>query len=236
MKPASSVEALARATSALVSEHDVTDVLASLLTDALGALRASAGGVLLSLDDGRMELLAASSHRTRELELFQVQEESGPCVDAVRSGQAVSVSGADELVRRWPEVGEAILAAGHTSVHAYPMHWHGTVLGAMNMFSDGDAGAAPDDQAVMGQAFADIATLVIVHPELSVEVVHERTRAALAGRTVVEQAKGVVAYRDGMSVEEAYDRLRDLARERQMTLTELCMTVVMAASRGARDL
>jgi hypothetical protein len=235
MKPASSAEALARATSALVAEHDVTDVLASLLSDALGPLGARAGGILLSLDDGRMELLAATSHRTRDLELFQVQEESGPCIDAVRSGQALSVEGADELVRRWPEVGEAILAAGHTSVHAYPMHWHGTVLGAMNVFHDGGAEVVPDDHSLLGQAFADIATLVIVHPELSVDVVHERTRAALAGRTVVEQAKGVVAYRDGVSVEEAYDRLRELARERGATLTELCAHVVMAASRGARE-
>ena len=236
MRSVSSAEAFARASSALVSEHDLTDILATLLADAVGSMNAQAGGILLVLEDSRMELLAATSHAAQALELFQLQEESGPCIDAVRSAQVVSVTGAEAIADRWSEVGAAILAAGHTAVRAYPMHWRGTVVGAMNIFFDHDPQDDTDQLHATGQAFADIATLVIVTPDtLSPESLQERTRAALTGRTIVERAKGVIAYREDINVETAYQRLRDLAREHGITLTAICERVLAAASQGRSE-
>jgi len=84
----SSIQALARAASALVREHDLTDVMATLLDDAVRSMGATSGGLLM-LDGDRLELLAATSHSAEHLELFQMQEQLGPCHEAITTGQAV---------------------------------------------------------------------------------------------------------------------------------------------------
>lgn len=122
-------EALARALASLVRESDVAAVLAELLDDARAVLGASAAGLLVRFESDGLELLTATSHCAVEVELFQAQQTSGPCVDAIHSGQQVHVSGADTIIARWPVVGPAIVAAGFVSVHAFPVRWHESPIG-----------------------------------------------------------------------------------------------------------
>ena len=227
----SSIQALARAASALVREHDLTDVMATLLDDAVRSMGATSGGLLM-LDGDRLELLAATSHSAEHLELFQMQEQLGPCHEAITTGQAVEVHGAEAIAERWADVGAAIVAAGHSAVRAHPMTWRGDVLGAVNLFGgDGLSSDQGIDLPTVGQAFADMATLVILTPErLSDEAIAERTRTALAGRTVVERAKGVLAYVEDLTVDAAYERLRELAGQGQVSLTAAAEEVLSKAS------
>jgi hypothetical protein len=226
----SSTEAFARVASALVRDHDLTSVLADLLADALSAMSAGAAGLLVQQGSARLELLTATSHEAAQLELFQLQERSGPCVDAMASGSPVWESGAERLEKRWPEVGRAITAAGHIAVHAYPLRWRERHIGAMNVFFT-ELPGDEDGLHVLGQAFADMATLVILHPEeLAASEIMERTELALAGRTVVEQAKGVIAYLQDVGIDEAYDALRARANRERLSLTAMAQRVVDGAA------
>ena len=236
MTASASTVALARAASAMVATHDVTDVLATLLTDAVTALSANSCGLLLVAEHGRLELLSATSHRAVELELYQVQVSTGPCFDAVHDGEPVFATGPDELVDRWDDVGRAVVAAGFTSVHAFPLRWRAQVLGAMNVFHAEPPTLSSDELALVGHAFADIATLVIVAPEeLSTTLLQRRATHALAGRAAVEQAKGVLSFRENIDVEVAYDRLQALARAHGASLTDMARRVLDSAVRGDTD-
>jgi hypothetical protein len=228
----SPTEALARAASALVRDHDLTGVLADLLADAQSALSAAAVGLLVETEPGHLELLTASSHATTQLELFQIQERRGPCVDALTSGSPVWESGTDRLESRWAEVGQAITAAGHVAVHAYPLRWRDHGIGALNVFF-GQPPADTPALRLLGQAFADMATLVVLHEEdLSARDIVDRTERALAGRTIVEQAKGVIAYLDDVPVEDAYLVLRQRAERESVTLTVMAQRVLDEAARS----
>ncbi len=92
--------ALGEATSALVGEFDITDLLARLLRGCAEVLDADAVGLLVTLPTGELELLAASSHRVEDLELYQVQQDAGPCVESVRLGRAIFATGGDDIERR----------------------------------------------------------------------------------------------------------------------------------------
>src|SRR5829696_3641507 len=116
-------EVLAAASSAMLGEHHVGDLLARLMTDCLEPMSAHAAAILV-VDDSQLALLSASTHRAAELEMLQTQESNGPCVEAIERGQLVTAIG-DELVERWDNVGAAIRDAGFVSVHAFPMRWHG---------------------------------------------------------------------------------------------------------------
>jgi hypothetical protein len=230
MTPRTAVEAFAHATSALTEVHDVTDVLAGLVRDYAGVLSAQAIGFLVLGSHGDLELLSATSHEVAELEMFQIQQDTGPCIEAIRTSMTVSVIGADHIQARWPQVGPAITGAGYQSVQAYPMRWHGHTLGAMNVFHAG-AAAVPTESAVLGQAFADIATVVMVQStDLTLEQVTSNVQRALQARTTIEQAKGVLAYQHSLDMAAAYELLLSLAAS-DSTLTATAAHVIAQAQR-----
>jgi len=221
------LQAMARAASTLVSDHDVTDVLAQLLADAAESLDASAAGMLLLRPGGLLEVLTATSHRALDLELYQAQERRGPCAEAATTDAVVIGTDLASIRARWPGLAPLIEAAGYVAVQAYPLHWHGQVLGAFNVFHERELSSQPRE---LGQAFADVATLVLVTPtHLSTPTLTSLVDAALGGRTVIEQAKGVLAYRLAVSTETAYSILVRRARDTGSSVTATAHDIVKSA-------
>jgi len=215
-----------RATSALVRDCDVTDTLASLLSDCADVLSVS--------DGGETELLSSTSHAIAELELFQIQQATGPCIDAITGNTEITAVGSAGILERWPEVGRRIVEAGYLSVHASPLRWHGKILGAMNAFF-ADEVTLTTEQTLLAQAFADVATVVVMKGVLlESNEVGAQVRAALAGRTVVEQAKGVIAQQQGLDMASAYDVLVTMADENGASLSAIAGNVVHRAQHESR--
>lgn len=224
-------QALADATAALVRDGDVVDVLSHLVRDCAAVLGADAVGLLVLAGDGHLELLSSTSHRVAELELYQIQQDTGPCIEAIRTATMVSSVGPEQIVGRWPDVGAAIVAAGYQSVHAYPLRWHDKLLGAMNVFR-ADAQDLDAESVALGPAFADMATIVILQSgELSSEDVTARVYRALQAGTAIERAKGVLAYSRNLDMAAAYDYLIALATERSASL-DVTAAEVIAQARG----
>jgi transcriptional regulator with GAF, ATPase, and Fis domain len=224
-------QAFVDAAAAMVQHHDVADTLARLLDDCADLTAAAAIGLLVKDSHGRLEILSATSHHAVELELYQLQHDTGPCVDAARDGIASSTRRDSEITARWNEVGDAIVAAGFHAVHAVPLRWHGQLLGALNAFHT-NPDTATDESLQLTQAFADIATVAIVQPAtLTSGQLEERIRTALDGRTVVEQAKGVLAHAGGTDMATAYQLLVQRANQNGSTLTEAATQIIQQAHR-----
>jgi hypothetical protein len=217
---------LAQAASTLVGEHDVTDALARLVMDLADVADAQAVAIVVLLDDGRLELLTSTSHRMAELEIFQVTNDEGPCIEVVRSGAAVSLEGEGAILQRWPVVGRAIVDAGFGGVHAFPMQWHGQVLGGLNVFSA--SSVALDESVIcLGQAVADVATLLILQEKNpDPDTIAERIRETLRGRVEVERAKGALAYQQSLDMARAYEVLLERAAATGRSLTETAKQVL----------
>lgn len=229
----STAQVFAAATRALVEDGDLHDVLLHVLDDCRRVLDAGAVGVMVQLGDGTLELLAATSHRTRELELYQIQADAGPCPEAIRTGSPVQVVGAAALRERWPAVGGAVVEAGFGSVEAFPVRWHGSVLGGLNVFRGPEQPVT--DAAALGQAFADVVSLLLVRrPDESCDDVALRVRQAIAGRAVIEQAKGVLAHQLGLDPGDAFDDLIRIAAEREVTVTAVAQQLLGEAQHAAR--
>ena len=222
-------QALTNVLGALIRDHETTDLFADLVRDCARLLPAAAVAVLVENGHGRLELLSATSHRAAERELYQAQEDRGPCVDTVRTGEPVSAVGETDILARWDDVGQAILDAGFLAVHAFPMTWGGRPLGGLNVFSESPHPLAPSSR-VLARNFADVATLALTQPSrLSEDDLAERVSAALEGRVVVEQAKGVVAQIHGLDMDAAYNHLVDKALETRSTLSQTAREVIRGA-------
>jgi AmiR/NasT family two-component response regulator len=85
----------------------------------------------------------------------------------------------------------------------------------------------------VGQAFADIATLSVVHAvRVSTDQARARLHDVLTARDVVEQAKGVIAHVDDVDLATAYRSLISRAEKSGETLTEVAQTIVRDQYRG----
>ncbi len=225
---------LAAATAALVDEHDTVGTITQLLAGCVRAVQADAAGLLLRNNDtGRLELLASTTHRAAELELYQLHSDQGPCIDAFHSGRPVAVYGAHEIATTWPELVEVFAKNNFTGTHATPLRWHGESLGAVGLFFVSppvpDLQQPVDDAA---KAFADIATLTIVRAaDLALQQLFEQTSAALSERIVIEQAKGVLAQSENLEMDEAFEHLVSLAQRQRRPITRVAEQIVDAAGR-----
>src|SRR6266487_4709085 len=211
----------------MVAGCDVSDFMHVLTDRSVQLLDVSAAGLLLADPRGELRVVAASSETVRLLELFQLQNDQGPCLDCFRAGRPVSAADLGAEVQRWPRFAAAARQAGFAAVQALPMRLREQVIGALNLFR-ADAGAfAPGDVRV-GQALADVATISLLHERnvrLS-DTLNEQLQTALNSRVVIEQAKGKLAERLGLDMDQAFKLLRDSARARNLLLSELAQAFV----------
>lgn len=219
---------LAAAIAGMVDRFDIADTLAQLLAACGRAYPSDAVAILVVDERGDLELLSSSSHRADELELLQIQSELGPCVESLARAEPVFAVGRDELVERWGEVGSAIVAAGYAEAHAFPMHWRSQVIGGLNIF----VREGHETDRSLGQMYADLATLAVLQTrEITSDQLVARLHEAVSSRAVIEQAKGVLAYRHGEDMQSAYDRLTDLAGLAGTSLTAAARDVIERAHR-----
>lgn len=218
MEPARAAQALASASASLTRPHDVAGALVGLLANCREGLNVDAAGILVHTGQ-HMELLAASSHGAAELEMHQLHAEEGPCFDAFSASASIQEHTPAALLERWPDFASTMVAAGFASVHATPLVWHGTAFGAIGLFRRSDEPFTTDEDRV-ARAFADIATMLVVQlGKVDAEQVSQRVREALDARIQVEQAKGVLADAQDLSMADAYEALVRGAQEAGTTLT-----------------
>jgi len=211
----------------LVADFDVVELLTLLADRCVELLEVGAAGLMLAGPDGELRVMASSSEAMRVLELFELQSQEGPCLDCYRGGKPVTGEDLASMTSRWPLFAAETLAAGFCSVLALPLRWQGTVIGALNLFQV-EPGEIRRPDVVAAQALADIATIAILQHRASIEAqaVNQQLQHALNSRIVIEQAKGMVAQRQGLNMEEAFSALRAYARNHNLRLVDVAETVI----------
>ncbi|HEY2576086.1 MAG TPA: GAF and ANTAR domain-containing protein [Streptosporangiaceae bacterium] len=206
----------------MVADFDMIDFLHMLTDRSARLLDVSAVGLLLADPRGELRVVAASSEAARVLELFQLQNDQGPCLDSFRGGQPVTATDPAGMIQRWPRFAAAAQQAGFAAVQALPMRLRNQVIGALNLFRS-DPGAFDSTDIRVGQALADVATISLLH-ERSMrrsDTLNEQLQTALNSRVVIEQAKGKLAERLGIDMEQAFGVLRTYARAHNRRLSDL---------------
>lgn len=211
----------------LVDDFDVVDFLDNLTSRAATVSGAAAVGLVLSDHQGRVRFMAASNESGKMLELLQIQNEEGPCLDCLTTGVPVVNADLAHAADRWPRFAPRALEAGFQSVHAFPMRLRSKVIGALNLFGTQDAHFEADEVRVV-QALADVATIALIQERSlsQAETLTEQLQGALNSRIVIEQAKGALAHAEGISTSEAFDQMRARARSEGRRLVEVATEVL----------
>jgi GAF domain-containing protein len=199
----------------------------NLLTAKCAELLDVRAAALLGLDVDGVQVLEAASEETAELlTRFELAYDQGPGVDAFRTGEPVECADLSSAILRWPRYAPLALEAGVAAAFGLPCRLRDEVVGAMTLYM-GAPGPLPEQQAGLRQGLVNTVALgVSAYRGREMAVRAEQLQSALDSRVAIEQAKGILAERDHVTVDEAFVRLRTYARGNGVKMREVARDVV----------
>jgi transcriptional regulator with GAF, ATPase, and Fis domain len=211
----------------LVDDFDIVDLLTTLSDRCVEVLDVATAGIMLAAPSGELHAVTASSEAMRIVELFELQSREGPCLDCFQTRQPVVNQDLTAAGDRWPRFAPVAVEAGFRAADAIPMRLRGDIIGALNLFRT-ETGSLNADDVLAAQALADIATIAILQngQTLAAHELNAQLESALASRIVIEQAKGMIAERRRIPVDDAFTQLRSHARNHNLRLADVARSTV----------
>jgi GAF domain-containing protein len=217
---------LSRFAVVLPARYDLETAL-SELTESVTAVLGLCGSGVTMAEEGRLRFVTAVSEASGELERSQERHQSGPCRDAYLTGEVVRVTDVREESERWPEFSATASRLAVAGVAGIPMRLADQIIGALNLYSPEPREWSDGDIAVAA-VLADVATSYVVNASKlrQQEQLSEQLQEALESRVVIEQAKGITAYKHAVSIDQAYQLMRRHARNNNASLRVVAEAIV----------
>lgn len=214
----------------LVAGFDVVELLEELVEGSVRLFDILSAGIMLSDQRGNLRVLANTSETSQMLELLELQNDEGPCLEAFRGGTLVASPSLVDEIDRWPRFVPEAVAHGVGAAYALPLRLRDDTLGAMNLFCP-PKHELPSADLEAAQALADVATIAILSHRAIRAKTHlaEELQTALNSRVTIEQAKGVLAERGQLDMGAAFQVLRRHARDTRQQLSDVAADIVSGA-------
>jgi transcriptional regulator with GAF, ATPase, and Fis domain len=211
----------------LVADFDVIDFLHTLATRSVELLGATAAGIMLADQHGALQVVASSTEEARLLELYELQNNEGPCLDCYRTGAPVARGDLPAMHAAWPAFTPQLRQHGFHSAQALPMRLRTETIGALNLFRT-EPGRLSEADLGIGQAMADVATVGLLQERAIAarELVATQLQGALTSRVLLEQAKGMLAQRAGLTLDQAFQLMRGYARSNNRRLSDVAAHII----------
>ncbi|GGW67600.1 MULTISPECIES: GAF and ANTAR domain-containing protein [Streptomyces] len=210
------------------SDFDPLVLFSRLVHTCRGRLEVDAAAVMIADGRGTLKTMAATEDGAAFIELLQTQTGRGPCMDCFRTGEARGIPDITAERDRWPKLVPAMLDNGYRALHTVPLRLHDRPLGAVTLLN-ARVGNLSDGDAHLAQALADSAALSLMHwstEPARVDDVITRVQSAIAAKTALEIAKGMIAVYGNIEVGEAGRRLTDYARHHRVSLADTAHALV----------
>jgi GAF domain-containing protein len=196
------------------------------------AARSVAGGLSCGITlqpNGRPLTAATSDPRAARVDEAQYGLDQGPCLQAMRTGRQVLIEDmAGES--RWAGFGVRAAANGIRSSLSMPLSADG-IVGALNLYSPAPH-AFGAEQTRRAEVFAASAAgaLALAARQASYAALTDQLRAALAARSVIDQAIGVIMAQERCPAAQAFAILRTASQNRNVKLREIARDIVISIS------
>ena len=192
----------------VVGRQPLTTTLTHVAELARDGIAAADYAAVTTLRDGTPETTVATDPMMAEIDRAQYEADSGPCLDAFRSGEVLRMDSTEDD-ERWPDFGRAAAAHGVHSTLSLPLIVAGDGIGALNLYSRRPRAFSTADESE-GVRFAEPAAVLLANAYLFWQAhdLAQNLETALASRAVIEQAKGILMGQQGVDAEAAFDLLR----------------------------
>lgn len=191
-------------------------------------------GITIS-EHGRVMTVASADALAAQLDEHQYELDTGPCLEALYSGEAVDSPdlAGDE---RWDGYPSIAMGHGIMAVHSAPMIVDSKPVGALNLYARTPHSFGPL-QRQLGQLLAGQASIAVTaalrhYDEVTLS---DHLRAALSSRAVIDHAIGIVMAQRRCSAEEAFSTLRAVSQRRNIKLRAVATELVQAIQQSTLD-
>jgi GAF domain-containing protein len=203
------------------------------VVDAAKALFKAEGAGLMLVGEGEvLRWVTATDARAQSLEAAQERLGEGPCMEAFHQHvvQQISDSAAEQ---RWPDLARVLRHDGVHALLSVPVEVAQGTVGTLNLYlreprewDHSEVNAAEIYGRLVGSLLGSA-----LAAELQGQLI-EQLQWALEHRILVEQAKGVLMGREGVSADAAYQRIRSVARSSRRPVAEVARRVVAGGPWG----
>jgi GAF domain-containing protein len=219
-------EGIAELSRLLVNEESVDDTLqrvADLACQHVGG--ADVAGVTL-MRDGKPSTTVYTDPTSPQIDSAQYETGVGPCLDAFRHQKVFHIHSTCED-ENWPAFSQAAAEHGICSTMSLPLAVRGTGIGALNLYARKPAAFWEESEQV-GMLFAAQASVALANAQLydSAYRMTQQLQEALTSRAVIDQAKGMLMARNGVSADEAFTVLRTTSQRENRKLRDLAQEMV----------
>jgi diguanylate cyclase (GGDEF)-like protein len=147
----------------LGTDFSIQLILNHLVERIVDVMAVNGAGVMLMGDDGGLHFVASTNDVIRGIERLQNELDEGPCLEAWRTGEAVSVPDlqSDE---RFPQFSPRARSNGMAAVFTFPLRLNQHRLGALDLYRDVPGPLSPSDRRA-GQVLADVAAAYIINAQ-----------------------------------------------------------------------
>jgi GAF domain-containing protein len=192
---------------------DVLDAMDRVIDLCVRCTSATEAGIVLADRAGDLHVIASSSERSSDVEEAQLGTSEGSCIDCFRTCRTIDVPDITTHELRWPAFTTTMRNRGLVGTFAEPIRLRSATIGSLCVFAAHDAGHDDRDVVVI-QLLADAASAALVRQrdQGRLHTLDEQIRDAIDARVTVEQAKGTLARRQGVAIDEAFQLLRTAAR------------------------
>jgi GAF domain-containing protein len=216
-------------------EMRVEDAMHQIVHTTHAIFSVDGAGLMLADVDHHLLNAAVSDDRMRHLEELQIRHQQGPCISSFEEKDLVR---AEDLINddRWPDFSPHAVARGVRAVLASPIPYNQDAVGVVAVLSEQTRPWSAEAELGL-LAFTDLAALLIATMLLGEQqtVLAAQLQGALNSRAVIEQAKGVLIGRQGLSAHAAYTQLRAQARAERRKLAVLAAEIVREAVTEDRE-
>lgn len=185
--------------------------------------------VSVTVQNGQPTTAAFTGTLALNVDESQYETGYGPCLDAIRLGQTITVD--DQTSEpRWPEYGHKAVEAGIRSSLSVPLKIDDRHGGAFNIYALQPN--AFDASAIMqAEELASYAAVVLnnAHLYFTANSRAEQMSEAMKSRAVIEQAKGILMGARHVNADEAFGILVQLSQDSHRKLHAVAQVIVDAA-------
>jgi len=211
----------------LVADYDVVDLLQTLVDSCAELLGAQDAAILLADGTGALDLMASTSESAGFVEVMRHAAEAGPGMESFSTGTRVSLPDLRNSPEAWRGFRDSASRRGVQAAEAIPLRLRERTIGSLTLLRSTPGTPAPED-VTAARALADVATIGILQERALRESdrLAAQLQTALDSRVVIEQAKGVVSFTAGVSIDDAFSLIRSHARQERMRLGETAARIV----------
>ena len=217
----------------ILSKSSLKQVLQLVADQALG-LSNDTHAVVASMPEKKATLTAVAAKGPIEVNGLMSAPEPTPGSDASGQGRTQVVRSLI-VEKRWPNFTNHALYCGVQSVLACPLSGDGQVIGSLVFYSSKEA-AFESHQASVAQALADSAAVLLSNMKSyeAATALSAQLNEALQSRAVIDQAKGILMVTQGLTADEAFEKIKGISQTTNTKVRELSHQIVSGVTMQGR--